>query len=171
MSDQYMLHSSRYFLRGIRIHKLVNFFSRSLCDIFSMRFYFRNILKLVPTLIFKRFFDFKSIGNYELKRLSKQENFADHFIMKYATNLQDMFNITSAGCTERTGCVCGTAQYQDEICSFVEHNCTKELPCNDPITPMGHCCPFCGTYAHAHIHILCTSKSRTFAAAETDVSV
>ncbi|XP_065223037.1 protein amnionless isoform X2 [Planococcus citri] len=84
------------------------------------------------------------LSMFSWKRYATNEYFMRHFLVKSATDLVDSFNFSLSGCEDRMGCTCGTYDYQDEICAFVEDSCAKDLPCEDPITPNGHCCKVCG---------------------------
>lgn len=50
------------------------------------------------------------------------------------------------GCNNLAGCACGNdkPQIKSKICVHVVPKCPKPK-CADPIIPMGHCCPICGS--------------------------
>lgn len=53
--------------------------------------------------------------------------------------------ISSSGCTDLAGCVCGnTHEYMEElVCAG--RQCSPSLPCPHPVKADGNCCPSCGT--------------------------
>ncbi|XP_056403219.1 protein amnionless isoform X2 [Hyla sarda] len=55
--------------------------------------------------------------------------------------------VTNQRCQESTGCLCGNDGMLQEICSALlqdtENKC-PEVPCADPLLPVGHCCGVCG---------------------------
>ncbi|XP_042144536.1 protein amnionless [Ixodes scapularis] len=48
-------------------------------------------------------------------------------------------------CTDPAGCACGNDRPEplERICLQHAPKCPHELPCNDPVTPLGNCCPIC----------------------------
>ncbi|NP_001086069.2 amnion associated transmembrane protein L homeolog precursor [Xenopus laevis] len=55
--------------------------------------------------------------------------------------------ITNAKCGDKTGCECGNDLFLGEICSsLLRHynNKCPEVPCTNPLQPVGHCCEICG---------------------------
>uniref|UniRef100_A0A8B9PXJ4 Protein amnionless n=1 Tax=Apteryx owenii TaxID=8824 RepID=A0A8B9PXJ4_APTOW len=57
------------------------------------------------------------------------------------------FQVSGAGCPDKSGCVCGNAQDGHRICAALLGAAGRPCPapaCRSPLRPLGHCCGVCG---------------------------
>ncbi|XP_037756925.1 protein amnionless [Chelonia mydas] len=57
------------------------------------------------------------------------------------------FQVTNAGCPDKSGCECGNAGKHRQICAALLGDSGTRCPalaCKDPFQPVGHCCEICG---------------------------
>ncbi|CAM2116300.1 protein amnionless isoform X1 [Caretta caretta] len=57
------------------------------------------------------------------------------------------FQVTNAGCPDKSGCECGNAGKHRQICAALLGDSRTRCPalaCKDPFQPVGHCCEICG---------------------------
>ena len=84
------------------------------------------------------------VNKYNYKEVTKREAFLKHFLVHGEQEVSDLLNFADDDCDDRTGCVCGTMKFFSQVCAIVTPRCNLSLPCAEPITPVGHCCPICG---------------------------
>ncbi|XP_068803218.1 protein amnionless isoform X2 [Struthio camelus] len=57
------------------------------------------------------------------------------------------FQVSGAGCPDKSGCVCGNAQDRHRICAALLGAAGRPCPapaCRSPLRALGHCCGVCG---------------------------
>lgn len=67
-----------------------------------------------------------------------------HLVVTGETDISQLITVTGHGCTDNTGCVCGTWNLYRETCAIVQNKCRTDFKCSSPIQPAGHCCKICG---------------------------